>query len=144
MYVCIYMHMHTHMHTHTHRETYLYFTYHIHIPQALIIYVYTFMCVCVSICNIIEYTRQGYIHACYMCMSSCMYMPLPRLGERHADGNSAKGKRGLIRGNVYRIVVSRVYSRGEIETTRVPTQPAWFLSSAGEAGSQTASIQPNV
>ena len=82
MYVCIYMHMHTHMHTHTHTETYLYFTYHIHTPQALMyIYVHTFMYVCVCFCNIIEYTRQGYIHACYMCMtmSSCMYMPLPRL-----------------------------------------------------------------
>ena len=84
--MCVYMHMHTYMHTHTQRETYLYFTYHIHIPQALMyIYVYTFVCVCVSICNLIEYTRQGYIHACYMCMtmSSCMYMPLPRFGERH-------------------------------------------------------------
>ena len=80
------MHMHTCMHTHTHTETYLYFTYHIHTPQALMyIYVHTFMYVCVCFCNIMEYTRQGYIHACYMCMtmSSCMYMPLPRLGERH-------------------------------------------------------------
>ena len=75
MYVCIYMHMHTYMHIHTHTETYLYFTYHIHIPQALMyIYVYTFVYVCVSICNIIEYTRQGYIHADFTCMttSSCM------------------------------------------------------------------------
>ena len=85
--MCIYMHMHTYMHIHTHTETYLYFTYHIHIPQALMyinIYVHTFMYVCVF-CNIIEYTRQGYIHACYMCMtmSSCMYMPLPCLWERH-------------------------------------------------------------
>ena len=86
MYVCIYMHMHTFMHIHTHTETYLYFTYHIHTPQALMyIYVYTFVYVCVCFCNIIEYTRQGYIHACYMCMtmSSCMYMPLPCLWERH-------------------------------------------------------------
>ena len=68
MYVCIYMHMHTCMHIHTHTETYLYFTYHIHTPQALMyIYVHTFMYVCVCFCNIIEYTRQGYIHACYMC-----------------------------------------------------------------------------
>ena len=72
--------------TYTHREQYLYFTYHIHTPQALMyIYVHTFMYVCVCFCNIIEYTRQGYIHACYMCMtmSSCMYMPLPCLWERH-------------------------------------------------------------
>ena len=87
MYVCVYIYAYAYMHAlHTHTETYLYFTYHIHTPQALTyIYVYTFVYVCVSICNIIEYTRQGYIHACYMCMtmSSCMYMPLPCLWERH-------------------------------------------------------------
>ena len=38
-------------------------------------------------------------------------------GAGQEDGNSAKGKERVIGGNVYSIVVSRGYSRGEIETT---------------------------
>ena len=87
---------------------------------------------------------QGRFAVLYVCVRKCVTSCMRVRGGGQEDGNSAKGKRGLIRGNVYSIVVSRVYSRGETETTRVPTQPAWFLSSAGEARSQPASIQPNV
>ena len=87
---------------------------------------------------------QGRAAVLYVCVRKCVTSCMRVRGGGAGGRQQRKGKERVIRGNVYSIVVSRVHSRGEIETTRVPTQPAWFLSSAGEAGSQPASIQPNV
>jgi len=87
---------------------------------------------------------QGRAAVLYVCVRKCVTSCMRVRGGGRRTATAQREREGVIRGNVYSIVVSRVYSRGEIETTRVPTQPAWFLSSAGEAGSQPASIQPNV
>ena len=64
-----------------------------------------------------ERQPQGRFAVLYVCVRKCVTSCMRVRGGGQEDGNSAKGKRGLIRGNVYSIVVSRVYSRGEIETT---------------------------
>ena len=64
-------------------------------------------------------------------------------GGGRRTATAQREREGVIRGNVYSIVVSRVSSRGEIETTGADSASV-VSDSAGEAGSQPASIQPNV
>ena len=52
------------------------------------IYVHTFVYVCVCFCNIIEYTRQGSIHACYAYDHVCMHVHALTLSLRAASAPS--------------------------------------------------------
>ena len=60
---------------------------------------------------------QGRLAVLYVCVRKCVTSCMRVRGGGAGGRQQRKGKERVIRGNVYSIVVSRVYSRGEIETT---------------------------
>ena len=60
---------------------------------------------------------QGRAAVLYVCVRKCVTSCMRVRGGGRRTATAQREREGVIRGNVYSIVVSRVYSRGEIETT---------------------------